>query len=69
GESILFSCINSRHPSKNNGRRTNGIGLKNVRQRLDLIYGSRYILEINQTDSTYSVNLSLPRHEDSNIDN
>lgn len=69
GESVLFSCINSRHPAQNIGQQSHGIGLQNVRRRLDLIYGNHYVLEINQTDSTYSVNLSLPRHEDPNTDN
>ena len=36
-----------------------GIGLKNVRRRLDLLYQDRYELVISNTPTTYEVNLSL----------
>lgn len=36
-----------------------GIGLKNVRKRLDLMYPEKYILSINEKPETYSVNLTL----------
>ena len=37
-----------------------GIGLQNVKKRLDLIYGDRYKLDINKTDDKFNVNLLLP---------
>lgn len=36
-----------------------GIGLKNVRRRLDLLYQDRYELAIDDRPTTYEVNLSL----------
>ena len=37
-----------------------GIGLENVRKRLDLIYGSNYELNIDDEDSNYCVTLKIP---------
>lgn len=38
---------------------SSGIGLKNVRRRLDLIYKNRYILDIDAQKNSYLVNLKL----------
>ncbi len=38
----------------------NGIGLKNVIRRLDLLYGSRYHLDLSATDNIFHVTLQLP---------
>ena len=37
-----------------------GIGLENVRKRLDLLYGDKYQLGINHTDHEYRVKLVIP---------
>lgn len=57
--SIVFCCMNSRNNPKDTTKKE-GIGLENVRRRLDIIYGDRYTLEIEQTDTVYNVNLILP---------
>ena len=36
-----------------------GIGIKNIRRRLDLLYGDNYTLEIVQKDDVFNVNLQL----------
>ena len=41
-----------------------GIGLKNVRKRLELIYGDRFSLDIRDTEETYTVQLTLPQTHD-----
>lgn len=38
---------------------THGIGIQNVISRLDILYGSKYNLEISDTDETYKVTLKL----------
>lgn len=38
----------------------NGIGLKNVRRRLDLLYGDRYTLDIREADSFFIISLKIP---------
>jgi two-component system LytT family sensor kinase len=40
-------------------RRSGGIGLVNVNRRLNLLYPNRYELKINDTPSTYSVDLKI----------
>ncbi len=37
----------------------NGIGLSNVRRRLDLLYGEKYSLDINREQNYYEIMLSL----------
>jgi LytS/YehU family sensor histidine kinase len=39
---------------------SSGIGLENVRKRLDLIYKEDYVLEIRSTNDTYEIYLSIP---------
>ncbi len=40
--------------------RTSGIGLKNTRKRLDLLYPENYKLEIEDNGEKYKVNLNIP---------
>lgn len=61
---IHFSCMNSSHQkgSAAAGERS-GIGLKNIRQRLQLLYGDRMELTIKEENCNYFVNLILPVNE------
>lgn len=63
---IRFHCRNSRGNSPENmPKRSGGIGLKNLRKRLELLYGQNYSLTIDdkKTD-TYEVTLTIPyKHE------
>lgn len=65
--STLFCCRNSRS-EKTEGHKE-GVGLNNVRQRLQLIYGESYALRITDDDDTYNVSLSLPVQIQSSITN
>lgn len=40
-------------------KQTGGIGLKNVRRRLDLIYPGRYVLDIKEGDGLFQVDLKI----------
>ena len=57
-DTLVFTCKNSRIPQEE--EKHGGVGLANVRQRLDLIYGLNYELDINDDPQTYSVKLTLP---------
>jgi len=59
---IHFHCANSRHVTTPSAHDTHhGIGLVNVRKRLDLQYQDRYRLTINHhTDGEFLVDLLLP---------
>ena len=57
GRELSFRCENSKPPVP--VKREGGIGLANVRRRLDLLYGPGYTLQIKDLATTYSVNLHL----------
>lgn len=57
-EHLTFICINTKAPEKNQEK--GGVGLVNVRRRLDLIYQERYDLQTKETDDEYQVTLTLP---------
>jgi hypothetical protein len=59
-ESLIVLIVNSRNPLKNkNNSHAKGIGLNNVRKRLELVYPEKYILALEEKPETYSVNLTL----------
>ena len=60
GGMLVSRIVNSRHREPDAGR--TGIGLENVRKRLDLIYGPKgYGLRIDDSDpATYTVQLEIP---------
>lgn len=58
-DALIFEVSNSNHqPSKK--AEYSGIGLKNTRQRLDLLYQDQYVLEVLEKNNVYTVYLSLP---------
>jgi sensor histidine kinase YesM len=63
---LLFSCINSKKPMTETSKvpSVGGVGLTNVRRRLDLIYGDRYTLDIKDKTDVYNVLLRLPIQKD-----
>ena len=60
---MQFSCRNSKGDTPLNppqGGKTGGVGLANIRKRLNLLYGHDYALRIKNDAVTYSVEFSLP---------
>jgi len=55
---LTFTCRNSKIPKEED--KHGGVGLANVRQRLNLIYGDRYTLDIQDQQDTYTVTLTIP---------
>ena len=55
---LHFSCRNSKaeHPNQEKG----GVGLVNVKKRLDLLYDKNYTLNIKDETGTYTVELIIP---------
>lgn len=60
GDRLLFSCRNSRPEIKHDENMKGGVGLSNVRRRLDLLFPADYTLDIKETDDTYTVKLEIP---------
>ncbi|HAM97493.1 MAG TPA: hypothetical protein DCQ26_02675 [Marinilabiliales bacterium] len=56
--SILFEISNSKHPN-NVKEEASGIGVENTRKRLELLYSNRYRMNIEETDTVYTVSLTL----------
>lgn len=55
---LLFLCVNSKPqspPTKTEG----GLGLANIRRRLELLYKSDFSLKTHETDTVYTVTLEL----------
>lgn len=65
---IVFKCMNSLH-KKTDTESHEGIGLGNVKRRLDIIFGNQYTLDIDRTNSVYTVVLTCPPYEVENVDN
>lgn len=60
-EFILFTCNNSKRKDGAKEKDLDGgIGLRNVKNRLELIYGDRYHIDIKDTEDNYKVRLLLP---------
>jgi len=59
---LKFSCVNSRFPNSTNNavEKGSGIGLSNVRHRLDLLYPGTHQLLIQELATEYSVVLEIP---------
>ena len=57
-DQLLFTCRNSIADKSNEEK--GGVGLANVRKRLDLLYDNNYALKISDTSDMYSVELTLP---------
>ncbi|MEF3078917.1 sensor histidine kinase [Winogradskyella poriferorum] len=57
---LIFECINTKPEFPYKESDSSGIGLKNVKQRLELLYDDKFSLSIIDEDKTYKLNLKLP---------
>ncbi|MDE6217515.1 MAG: hypothetical protein K2F64_00775, partial [Muribaculaceae bacterium] len=58
-DTVVFSCENSLHDPESNADNHVGIGLKNVRERLNLLYGKEYTLITAKYKNKYVVKLTI----------
>ena len=56
---IVYTVENSFDSKKKQTDVTGGIGLKNVKKRLDILYADRHTLEVNKADNSYNIKLIL----------
>ncbi|QBA65503.1 sensor histidine kinase [Muriicola soli] len=59
GDTLLFKCINNHDSGEKHESLSSGIGLTNVRKRLNLIYPKKHELSIRDNGNTYEVDLSI----------
>lgn len=57
---LLFSCCNSKPTQVQRTNEKGGMGLQNLRQRLELLYDDDYTLDISDGEKTYEVKLDIP---------
>nr|WP_295926481.1 histidine kinase [uncultured Dyadobacter sp.] len=57
---VYFKCVNSRPVSMPASDKVGGLGLMNVKRRLELIYPGTHELDIRQQAETYTVTLAIP---------
>lgn len=56
---LIFICENSIPQRPSHKKEVGGIGLANIKRRLDLLYEEDYSLEQSKTDTNYTVKLEL----------
>jgi len=60
-KSIIFTCHNSTYADNTATlNKTGGLGLSNIKRRLELLYNTRYTLQITQTSTAYTITLNIP---------
>ncbi|WP_372773770.1 sensor histidine kinase [Mangrovibacterium sp.] len=57
---LFFSVKNSKKEAGNGLNEVGGIGLENLKKRLDLIYPNRYLLEQKENKDTFEIHIKLP---------
>lgn len=57
-EKLIFVCVNS-IPQRVSNNTVGGLGLVNIKRRLNLLYKGKYTLDQSKTDTTYTVKLEL----------
>lgn len=58
-EHLVFTSQNSKRSVKREQKHIKGIGIDNVKKRLDLIYPGNYTLDINDTDDAFNLELTI----------
>ena len=59
GDALYFTCNNSKPVKPQKKNEYNGLGLINIRRRLELLYGNNYSLEITENEAIYTVQLNI----------
>jgi len=63
-DNFLFFTVTNNFVKNDEKTPKHGIGIENVKRRLQLLYGSRYSLKTKSNGNEYIVNLKLPLYED-----
>jgi LytS/YehU family sensor histidine kinase len=56
---LVMKLMNGKSPVKVNGHLKPGIGISNVRQRLDLLYKEKYELQVREDEEVFVVDLKV----------
>jgi uncharacterized membrane protein YwzB len=58
-QKLIFTCENTKYSAIKKMEEKSGIGLENVKRRLELLYPGKYNLEINDDSNRYTIKLEL----------
>ncbi|REH00511.1 sensor histidine kinase [Flavobacterium aquicola] len=58
-EELVFKCINSKPILKAVKTASGGLGLTNIKRRLELLFPASHLLKIEDSETTFSVTLSI----------
>lgn len=69
-ERLTFCCSNSNHQRASgiNEAKDGGIGLRNIRQRLDLLFPGDYRLDIDEGHDVYTAHLEIPLRQAAHLE-
>lgn len=59
GGTLSFKCVNSKPILPADRQEVGGLGLANIKRRLELIYPGKHVLEIENRTDTYTVQLNI----------
>ena len=59
GKDLVFTCENSTFEKSGEDHIGSGIGVENLKRRLELIYPEAYTYEQNEKDGVYTVRITL----------
>jgi LytS/YehU family sensor histidine kinase len=57
---VLNLHLDNSYPEDSLAKKGEGIGLENVRKRLELVYGHEAQMTVSKTENTFSINLKFP---------
>jgi len=62
GDQLFFDCVNSKDPNYKSSYnvKSGGLGLGNIKRRLELLYGDNHILDLKSTETIYEIKLTIP---------
>jgi len=66
-ESVLHFTLSNNKPGDEIVNGKGGIGLNNVKKRLELLYPANHLLVIESTTNTFTVNMRVPLQADKNL--
>ncbi len=60
-DKLYFNCVNSKDPDyRPSNEKHSGLGLTNIKRRLELLYADNYVLEITSTENEHTIQLTVP---------
>jgi LytS/YehU family sensor histidine kinase len=61
-DKLIFNCVNSKDPNykPSSSEKSSGLGLGNIKRRLELLYDDKHTIDIKTTETKYEINLTIP---------